>query len=137
MRTTGTCKTCGRKNVTLISAVEKECSVCHRVAGVADKILNGKPTSASDMATMRRVLAAHQAGVTTSIETKVAEKKGYIELFAGARGKGATPPQRPASTDWPRPVSGWQCSDGTLVADEVTALKHELDLMRSHTGTAQ
>jgi len=112
-----------------MSATERECSVCHRVAGVANKILNSKPISPSDSATVRRVLAAHQQGVTTSIETKVAEKKGYIELFAGARGTAATPAQ-----EWPRQVTGWQCSDGTLVADEVAALKHELELVRSHTG---
>jgi hypothetical protein len=133
-RLTGTCKTCNRKQVTLVAA--DECSVCHRVAGVASKVLAGKPITASDQHTMRRVIAATKQGVTTSIEAKVAQKKGWVELFAG-RGNGkqlTTAGKRATATEpvatWPRPATGWECSDGTLVADEVTALKHELDLVR-------
>lgn len=124
MRPKGTCKTCRRKDVTLVAA--DECSVCHRVAGVASKVLAGQPITNSDQATMRRVLAATEQGVTNSIEARVAQKKGWVELFAQGRGTVAGPSKQAAT--WPRPATGWRCSDGTLVEDEVAALKHELVL---------
>ena len=125
-RVKGTCKTCRRKDVTLVAA--DECSVCHRVAGVASKVLAGQPITNSDQATMRRVLAATEHGVTTSIEAKVAQKKGWVELFA--RGGGTVAGPRKPVEQWPQQVTTWQCSDGTLVADEVAALKHELALVQ-------
>jgi len=124
-RTKGTCKTCRRKDVTLVAA--DECSVCHRVAGVASKVLAGQPITPSDQATMRRVLAATAGGVTTSIEAKVAQKKGWVELFAQGRGTVAGP--RKPVEQWPQQITTWQCSDGSHHTDETLALRYELSLV--------
>lgn len=134
MRPKGTCKTCKRKDVTLVAA--DECSVCHRVAGVANKVLVGQPITSSDQATMRRVLAATAGGATTSIEARVAQKKGWVELFARGRGTVAGPRKAvegltaaTPGTTWPQQVTTWQCSDGSHHTDETLALRHELSLV--------
>ena len=130
MRPKGTCKTCRRKDVTLVAA--DECSVCHRVAGVASKVLADQPITNSDQATMRRVVAATEQGVTNSIEARVAQKKGWVELFAGGRSTAAGPRKATAATPgatWPQQVTTWRCSDGSHHTDETLALRHELSLV--------
>jgi hypothetical protein len=81
---------------------------------------------------MRRVIAAASQGATNSIEARVAQKKGWVELFSGTA---VTPAAAPAA-EWPRPVSGWECSDGTMLTDQVAALKHELELARGQQRRA-
>lgn len=128
-RTTGTCPTCKRKGVTLMSKQpDAQCSVCTRVAGVAAKILANQPITPTDEATIRRVLSHVASGQDGSIETTVAKRKGWVELF-----NRSSVPWQP---EWPMLVSAWKCSDGTLHPDETAAMRIELTLTRNRRKAA-
>ena len=124
-RRQGTCPTCKRPRVTLMSKQpDAQCSVCTRVGGVATKILNNQPINDSDRATIRRVTGQHSAD---SIEARIAAKQGFIPLFQ--RLSTAEP-----AAEWPRVATGWECSDGSFHRIEAIALRTELALAR---GTAR
>lgn len=103
-----------------------QCSVCTRVSGVAAKVLANQPITDTDRATIRRVTGPHSPD---SIEAKVAQSRGYLKLFQGLTA--------PAPADeWPRQVTAWECSDGSLRLDEPTALRIELTLTRNRRQAA-